>query len=317
MAENFYDNNWDEHYIKKGNPAAPTYYIIRRFDRNVGLFSNYIVFAGHIKYALSQGYIPVIDMQNYPNTLLEPALLGKKNSWEYYFKQPFNIGLEQAYNGENVILSPEKPKTPIASEGFSAYFNNKNGQLDEWRMLVKRGFLKVQPHIQQEIDDTYNKLFSPNDRVLGVLLRGTDYVEIKPFKHPIPPPIEYALTQIILKLREWNCNKIFLATEDLKIVQACKNILGEICYTLPDKTYFNYDGKTLITLYHADRENDYYLLGKEYLIQMGILAKCNSLVAARTCGAIGVVMMADKLEHIYTFNLGQYNFINLKEFEDD
>jgi len=49
------DKNWEEHYVKKGDPNKPTYYIVRRRWLGTGLFSNFIVFAGHIRYALSQG----------------------------------------------------------------------------------------------------------------------------------------------------------------------------------------------------------------------------------------------------------------------
>lgn len=102
-------NDWSEHYIKRGDPSKPTYYIIRRKLTDVGLFSNFIVFAGHIRYALTKGWLPVVDMQNYPNAYLAPEKFGKENAWEYYFEQPLRIGLEQAYNGENVILSNGGP----------------------------------------------------------------------------------------------------------------------------------------------------------------------------------------------------------------
>lgn len=180
--------DWSEHYVKQGNPAAPTYYIIRRRDPSVGLFSNYAVFAGHIKYALQHGYIPVVDMQNYPNSYLPPELLGKENAWEYYFEQPFRIGLKQAYSGENVLLGSGDPGEFPGSPSNFQFYNNKNGILTEWRMFVKLGLLKIKPQIQKDIDDAYNKLFAPTDRVLGVLLRGTDYIALRPYNHPIPPP---------------------------------------------------------------------------------------------------------------------------------
>ena len=180
--------DWSEHYVKKGDPAAPTYYIIRRADTSVGLFSNYIVFAGHIKRALSMGCIPVIDMQNYPNNYLPPELLGKENAWEYYFEQPLRVDLKHAFEGENVLIATGHPVGYPGSPSNYDFFNNKNGILTEWRMLVKLGLLKIKSQIQKEIDDTYNKLFAPTDRILGVSLRGTDYIALRPYGHPIPPP---------------------------------------------------------------------------------------------------------------------------------
>lgn len=182
--------DWSEHYIKRGNPAAPTYYIIRRRAcEGVGLFSNYVVFAGHIRYALTHGYIPVVDLQNYPNSNLEPELIGKENAWEYYFEQPLRVDLEHAYAGENVLLSSGEVPGPFpSSEGALKFLNDKDGILTEWRMLVKLGLLKIKPQLQKEIDNTYNALFAPGDRVLGVKLRGTDAFSQRAFGHPIPPP---------------------------------------------------------------------------------------------------------------------------------
>ena len=296
---------------KKSGGGKPTYYIIRRNDKDgVGLFSQYIVFAGHIRYALTKGYLPVIDMQNYSNTLLAPELLGKENSWEYYFCQPVGLSLEEAYNGDNVILS---------NGGLSAYcpwgnaeiFNLQSKSLTEWQMLVKLGLLRVQPKLYEEIMALRKKLFAPEDRVLGVLLRGTDYIAKRPAAHPIQPPIEYALTKVIEKLNEWRCNKIFLATEDKNFVQIFKNVFRDICVTI-DRKYLDYDFQQAKPLgfCHMDRENDYYLLGRDYLTQMVILSTCNCFVCGITSGSVGVMMMSD-FENVHAFNFGKYGVIGL------
>ena len=249
-------------------------------------------------------------MQNYPNTYLEPELIGKVNAWEYYFRQPLGISLETAYNGDNVILSNGNPKEPRPDDS-SFFFDNKDGVLTEWRMLVKLGLLKVQPNLYKEIMSLREKLFAPNERVLGVLLRGTDYVARKPYGHPIQPPIEYALSKIIEKLNEWRCNKIFLATEDTNILQIFKNVFKDTCIVL-DRLYIRYNEKEPLPLrfYHIDRKNDYYLLGKDYLAQMVILSTCNCLVAGRTSGTVGAMMMGN-FENLYTFNFGRYGKIGL------
>ena len=295
-------------YKKRG--GSPTYYIIRRADNAVGIFSNYIVFAGHIYYALNKGYIPVIDMQNYPNTALAPKLLGKENAWEYYFCQPFNISLEEAYNGDNVILSSGGVIMPWPYNNVEI-FNTQGKFLAQWQMLVKLGLLRVQPKLYEEIMKLRKNLFAPEDRVLGVLLRGTDYVARRPAGHPIQPPIEYALTKVIEKLNEWRCNKIFLATEDKNFVQIFKNVFGDICVTI-DRQYINYDSQKAVPLgfCHMDRENDHYILGKDYLTQMVIISTCNCFVCGITSGSVGVMMMSD-FENVHAFNFGKYGQIGL------
>ena len=61
------DNDWSEHYIKRGDPSKLTYYIIRQ-NGKVGLLSNFI-----------NGWLPVVNMQNYPNPYLPPEKFGKEN----------------------------------------------------------------------------------------------------------------------------------------------------------------------------------------------------------------------------------------------
>ena len=84
------DTDWSEHYIKRGDPTKPTYYIVRRRLETTGLFARYKIIGEHIRYALSKGWLPVVDMQNYANPYLPPEKLGKENSWEYFFEQPLS-----------------------------------------------------------------------------------------------------------------------------------------------------------------------------------------------------------------------------------
>ena len=303
------DTDWSEHYIKRGDPSKPTYYIIRRRNSVTGLFAIYKIFGEHIRYALSKGWLPVVDMQNYPNAYLPPEKLGKENSWEYFFEQPLRIGLEQAYNGENIVVSQEEV-LPRLYETMS-FFENRDNVLTEWRMLVKLGLLKVKPALMEEISAVHKKLFAPKERMLGVHLRGTDYVAKRPHGHPIPPPVEFALSTIIEKGREWKCDKLFLATEDKNISQIFKQGFGKQCVTF-DKAFLDYkpDGNT-VSAQRIDRDNDHFLRGKEYLTEMVLLSKCNSLIATRCSGSVGVMMLADKFEHTYFFNLGRYGLVGL------
>ena len=305
--------DWSERYIKRGDPTKPTYYIIRHELSSIGIMSYFRLAAGYIRYALSKGWIPVIDLQNYPNTYLAPEEIGKKNAWEYYFEQPFNVGLEEAYSGENVVLCASGTPIPLEMPPVTMdYYENKDSTLAEWRNFIKLGMLRVKPEILKEVAALREKFFAPNDRVLGVYLRGTDYVARRPHNHPIPPPIEFAVSTVVAKLQEWQCNKIFLSTEDKTIVQTFKNVFGDLCVTI-DRQYVDYNSQqaNFITVSRINRENDRFLQGKEYLTEMLLLTMCNSLVVTRCAGAICVMMMTDRFEHTYTFNLGKYGVIGL------
>lgn len=305
-----FDPNLREHYIRQEGGDSPTFYIMRRNPMDMaGLFAYYVFFAGQIRNALSKGYIPVVDMQNYPNIYLEPNLVGKENAWEYYFRQPVGVTLEEAYNGKNVLLASAIWRDGEERPGNgNAFFDNVNGVLTEWRMLVKLGLLQVQPKLYEEIISLRNKMFAPNDRVLGVHLRGTDYVARRPQGHYIQPPIEYAITKVIEKLNEWHCNKIFLTTEDVTIAATFKRIFGDICATI-EKGYVKYDEKRWVTECLSSDEN-YRQRGIDYVTETVILSTCNCLVAGKCGATVGALMMGN-FENTYTFNFGKYGMIGL------
>ena len=64
-------------YEKYGelNPDT-TFYVIRRSDGHAGINSQFNTNLGHVRYAVNNGWIPVIDMQNYPNAYLEETKAG-------------------------------------------------------------------------------------------------------------------------------------------------------------------------------------------------------------------------------------------------
>ena len=301
-----FDSNPKEHYLKRGDPNKPTYYICRRKKENADILSLYRIVMGHVRYALVNGWLPVVDMQNYPNPYLAPEKLGKENSWEYFFEQPLRIGLEEAYSGENVILSNADLVNPYPAYSLD-FLENRDRTLTKWRMLVKLGLMKIKPYLVQEILTIRNKLFSPEDRVIGVYLRGADYTVGKVKNYPIPPPIEFASMTIVEKLKEWKCNKFFLATEEKSIANSFDIHFGKTCRAL-SKKHMNYarTQNQSFTESRPDKESEQYLAGKKALMQAAILSSCNALIGVRGGSTANALLMAEKFEHTHFFNLGQY-----------
>ena len=295
-----FDKNPEEHFIKEENPNEPTYYIIRRMNENTQLSEMYRVVMGHVRYALSKGWLPVVDMQNYPNLYLSPEKLGKENSWEYYFEQPFRFGLGQAYNGANVILSNGDCVKPYPDYSMNLA-QKKNDELIEWRMLIKMRLMRIRPEITEKISAMREKIFSPEDILLGVLLRGGNHPERKIKGHPIPPPAEFAANAINEKFKDWECSKILLVTEDASIVELFKNNFGDKCVSLDQIYAVCYD-----TEENHDAQDEYLLKGKKHLAQMILLSGCNSFIAEKCGDTAGTLLLAKKFEHVHFFNLGNY-----------
>lgn len=177
--------------------------------------------------------------------------------------------------------------------------------LMEWQMLIKLGLLKIKPERMEEILATREKLFSPNDRVLGVKLRGTDYTTLKLKYHAIQPPVELASCTTSWKLREWKCNKIFLATEDKSIVDIFKNNFGDLCVTY-DHEYVSYLGKGMMGAVRIDRENDQFLQGKDYLTEVVLLSMCNFFITSICSGGNAARLLAEKFDNVFRFYFGSY-----------
>lgn len=98
-----------------------TVYVIRIRKETLGLMGYYMAILGHIYAARSKGYVPVVDMKNYKNTYLKKEEVGNINSWEYYFRQPAGISLDEAYKSKNVVLS--NLESPMEADPRLFYYN--------------------------------------------------------------------------------------------------------------------------------------------------------------------------------------------------
>ena len=93
-----YLRRYEKHFGKE-NVLNSKYLILKKESSDggyFGLFAYYISFASEIEYALANGMIPVVDMQNYKSSLLKDDEVGKVNAWEKFFEQPCGVGLEEA-----------------------------------------------------------------------------------------------------------------------------------------------------------------------------------------------------------------------------
>ncbi|MEI3521715.1 MAG: hypothetical protein V8Q40_11990 [Anaerosacchariphilus sp.] len=192
-------------------------YIIRSSNANAGMFSVVNTVLEHLAYADEKGYIPVIDMKNYPNSYLEEAKFQMENSWEYYFYQPSvyakkYVSLEEAYGSKNVILSNMAPILENYHFDSNICDDLKGAEFIRYKNIFDK-YIHFKKKLLADFDEEEKKLFGDR-RVLGVLCRGTDYVKLKPYAHPIQPRVEDNIKLVLKKMKEWDCEYIYLATED-------------------------------------------------------------------------------------------------------
>lgn len=282
--------------------SQKTFYIIRRPDKLVGLFSFYQTNAGKIKYALEKGYLPVIDMQNYANCY--QSRNAEYNAWEAFFEQSCAYSLEEVYRSKNIILADVSLNNIMMPSSNMDFFHNYEGCRDFWKDLCSQ-YLKIRTDIQQEADKRYCQLTSQNDIVLGVAIRGTDYIRLKPPGHPVQPNVDVAVRDAEKLMQQYNCNKIFVNTEDSNIANYFKLYFKEK-YIWNDRKLVHYSDGYIVDNMRNDKFCDQVQSGREYLITQLMLNKTDHLLASRTSGVVGSATMCTNWKTEQYYDLGLY-----------
>lgn len=291
---------WREKKVSYGeeNPEK-IFYVIRRADSKVGLFSLVMTSLGYIKYALEQGYIPVVDMCNEDNVYMQQDRKG--NVWEYYFEQPCGYSLEDIKKSKNIIIGNGLINGSVPYPDERIAYDEK--ELEIWKNIADK-YLKIKNEILEETEMLAKQILG-HDKILGVLLRGTDYVNSKPKNHPVQPNIEQAAEKIDEILAQKDYQKIYVATEDKNIYQKLCEKYGSRIVSMDVERYTT-NGDENINDISVKRVANKYELGKEYLINILLLAKCDYLIAGNAGGSQGALLFRKKENEKYFFDLGKY-----------
>lgn len=298
------NKNWQQEHCFPGGMKFPekTFYIIRRSGMKLGLFSYFNTHLARMDYAVQNGMIPVVDMQNFRNSYLEPEEYALVNAWEKYFKQPTEYSLKDAYSARRVKLSDSGAPKEAPNDGMD-FFTDVDGSMTYWREQCRK-YIHLQTHVKEAFEKECARLFNEREKVLGVLARGTDYVKLRPSQHPVQPSVEEILQKAKETMQAYGCNKLFLATEDKEIADIFAKEFGDKCVTNTQE-YVEYKDGYLSEI-KAEKKNDIYNRGLNYLITILILAKCSCIVAGRTSGTVGAALLTDGWEYSYFFDLGYY-----------
>ncbi len=245
------------------------------------------VVSKNIFYASQMGYIPVVNMMSDWNLYLEEDEVGKVNAWDKFFEQPAGYGMDDLLKSKYVLIAPqEQPKK---------YYNR-----DFYKKLVMKPRLK-------EMFQSYMEVFQARGRALGVLFRGTDYANLKPYNHFVQPSLEMMLEAVEEKWKEWGgFDSIYLCTEVEEATQAFTDRFGDKVFYYPQirysEQYSDYLGNQ-----RFQRKEDAFYRGADYWILLNALAKCDSLVAGN-CGGTSTVLHMNRgaYKNRYIFDLGRY-----------
>jgi hypothetical protein len=174
-----------------------------------------------------------------------------------------------------------------------------------WHIFANK-YIPIKNEILKESNYVMNRIFNKSKNILGVLLRGTDYVAKKPYKHAIPPKTKDAIKDVKLLDNKNKYDWIFLATEDNFIREEFLRKVGikAKCFLNKNKINYNYSKKQFLA-YNIDFKINTNF-NKIYLLNIIILSKCLDFLTARTTGAIGVFVLTKGFRNSKVYNLGYY-----------
>ena len=276
--------------------------IIKEYCPTCGLFSYFIFFLGCIHKYLLEGYIPIIDIKSFPN-VINGFNTSKSNYWEIFFEQPFGFTLEgvlqNAKNIKHKICIECKPRLSCRFMPFNEV------QRNFWHYFANK-YLPIKKELINLSKIIMYKLFKNSENILGVLTRGTDYINLKPHNHPIPPKFSVLINDVKEMDRKNNYKYIFFSTEDDKIRDKFIKIFSnKVKYiNTKMKTNYNYSKNTFLG-YNANIKGNVSFF-KIYIINIIILSKCLDIITARCNGSAGIFILTKGFRNVKVYNLGLY-----------
>lgn len=289
----------DKKYSLGEENADKVFFLMKPGSGIVGLGGILLQVIPNILYARKNNMIPVIDMESFKNSYITYDEIGRVNGWEKFFLQPDHWRVEDIKKSKYIVESMAKRE----------YTHE---------VIVEECF-RAQPKLEKAVNEYCHKYFDGDDRILGVLVRGTDYVRMKPYAHCIQPDLSVILETAREKYECGKYDRIYLCTEEQAVVDKFGNEFGDkvFWYSAP-RVKDAVDGYLSESAFYSDY--DLYSIGANYWIELCALSRCNALVAGDCSGTqIALLLNQNEYEDVYIFKLGKYGIddIDNNHIEDE
>lgn len=265
-----------------------------------GLMSLLVQALRWMEYAEKKNYIPYVDFKNYTTQYSN----NQDNVWEYFFKQPCSLTENEVYNSKNVVISGVSLKEHVDMNLF-------RGEVFSDRVLLEKCFRIIQNNIAYS-EETLALVEQESERLniescIGLYLRGTDYVRLKPSGEYVQPNIDDVLKKVDEFCERYAESNVFLVTEDYDYYQKLLGRYGnKIVIVSFDSFVQNYTGKDFLSKSNVLDTNK-KKRGMDYLVKIILLTRCRYLISSITMGSIAAYCInGGNYEDEYIFDLGLY-----------
>lgn len=286
---------------KKFGPLNPNkkFWVFDAYYGNLGVFNVFNKAVCCARYAKKKGFIPV------PRIINERGPMGiyqdspRDDIWAKFYEQPEGYSLQEVFSSKNVYYSPFFYNASIIQKLMDRY---SEGTELSW----PKG--KYNKKLKEYIANRENEFLPYPEKTLGVLARGTDYVNTHLSNHSIHASKEMICEKIDELLEEWGLEYIYLATEDLKYCEYFKERYKDRIFFTDQERFVVPDGQLIADMHRNNaHKREGFLLGAEYILSIHLLSKCNSLLASGGCAGLGEAkrMNGGNYKNIYVFDLGK------------
>lgn len=212
------------------------YLLIQKEHKIAGIMEDYVNFLLVIDYALSRGMIPVIDRLNHPAIFQQDETeQGRINGWEKWFEQPLKgIGVEYVEGGAKNVTICSHWLTfcilEVMSEDAERFMNmlvssdpSKKHYADHLKW-VAQNYIRFNERTKRQLDNSAEKLFVNNEKVLGISIREETILRGEPTGKGINSGIYEKVREFMAKS---GCTKLFIASEFAERIDIFKREFGE------------------------------------------------------------------------------------------
>ena len=241
-------------------------------------------------YAICKGYKPLFKVKAVDGTYIHDT----------YFKQPYEDIAENKYE-----------KSPIKRGNLDITFMNMyRKDIRSIYSKMMNNCFQLSDVTRQYIQKDYQNTIGSKEKVLGVLVRGTDYLRLKPAFHPVQPTIDEVISECKNIIEKYHYKYIYLATEEEDYQKLFEKVFPNMVLTNQrhyiGNQYWNSSSSHCYKV-NLDIDNENYTKGLEYLSSLEILSRCDSLIGGNCGGTMYALLRNnDAYEYCNIFNLGLY-----------
>lgn len=307
-------------YNKNGENPECKFYIFRVNTVGYGILAVYRLMLSNVSWAISKGYIPVIDYE-WEHNLKE---LGTDNIWEMCFQQPMGYSVNEALKSKHITVSRVSelyesplPCAKVVSKNYKDYYKNYN--------IISKKYLNIRKDMKVRFDDSFLKLIPRNARIIGISIRdgytlgeeaGDECMKL----HPKEPKREVIIEKAKELLIEWRCDYIYLTAELQETVDTFKSVFKEkLLYIdrerITDRKEFLKGCKEDLKILNTKSRNEISLhfknsprntIGNEkmisYIEEMYGLSLCSHFLGTKSGGTIvALIWGVEHFEDIFIF----------------